>query len=1026
MCLARFLLCSFPLILLQFDLMSQQRTVSAPVRSLRPHNQFPEQIFKVERFTIEDGLSQNLIYCILQDARGLMLFGTKGGLNMFDGHRFLVYRHDPANANSLSNNYVTTLLQDRSGYLWIGTALAGLNRFDPTTDTWTRFTHDRDDTTTLSHGRIRSLCEGRNGSLWVGTQKGLNRLHMHTGTVERITTDQRLSDREVLSIFEADDGVVWVGTPNGLLLFTPPTTKELQTNGTVQTLSERFPALAEFEPEAAIKAFRDRKGTMWLILRTRLVKLSPNGRPDSIYTLYDDQGKKLILFSCVEDLYGQFWVNAGFRLFEFNPTTGSVVRFPLEHRISDVYVDRSGVVWIGTGGWGIYHFDPKSRRFQNYSLSIVEVLYGDALQELRQRYPRTYTTLYARSVTEGDDGTLWLVPSEGPFFLFDPRRRGAERLKAITHPFRELSLVYKDRSGRIWIGIENGIAMYEPTNNSFVVHHLTAHVQLTRDFYNLTGSHLITAVFQDRLGYFWVGTTMLGLVRYHPETKEVQNFRFNPDDTTSISSDFILCVDEDPKQPDRYLWIGTDGGGLNRLDLSTQTFQRLREYHGLPNNIVYGLLPDKQGFLWLSTNRGLCRLDPTTITFRCFDTYDGLQSNEFNRREYYAATDGRLFFGGVNGCNGFLPEHIIDNPFPPTVVLTDFQLFNRSVPYGTPESPLAKPITATKSITLNYRDNMFTIEFAALEFSASVKNQYAYRLDGFDEEWNYAGTNRTATYTNLDPGSYLFRVKASNNDGVWSDEEARLTITIVPPFWMTWWFRGAVVVALLAAFGATIRYFELRKIRERMRELEHQTALERERVRISRDMHDDIGSQLTNISLMSDLASKRTDNPAHMQQTLQDMADSARSIIASFDELVWAVNPRNDTLDSMIDYLGEYAARYIEKTGMQCHIDLPAVETRIPVCSEVRHNLFMVVKEALNNAAKYSGAKNIWVEFRYQDSTLSVGVYDDGHGFRVSEVPRFSNGLAHMRQRMEDIRGGFSLDSTPGEGTRLYFSVKIG
>jgi len=982
-------------------------------------SQEPQPIVKVEHYTVEDGLSQNLIYCILQDARGFMLFGTKDGLNLFDGHRFVVYRHDPTNLNSLSNNYVITLLQDRRGYLWVGTALAGLSRFDPTSDTWLHFPHRAADSSTVSHPRVQALFEGRDGTLWVGTRQGLNRIDNRTGNVTRMAHDRRLRQEEILSIAEDDSGIIWIGTARGLLFLRPE-------NGRVQTLGQRFPSLAPFEDSPCMKIFRDRNGARWLLLRTRLVKLSPEGSASAVYTVRDDRDNEQILFSCTEGHDGQFWVNAGYRLYEFNPATGVFTRFPLEHRVSEVAVDRSGVVWIGTPGWGMYQFDPKSRRFQNYAVSLVEVLFGEALQEIRMRYPGKYTTLHARSVAEQNDGTLWLVPTVGPFFHFNPHGHGPKRLTTLTHPFRELSLVYKDRSGRIWMGNENGIATYEPHSNRFVVHPVTDQSDLTQDFYNLTGSHQIGTMFEDRQGNFWVGTTTMGLIRYHPETKAKQYFRFNPDDPTSISSDFVLCIEEDPRQPDRYLWIGTDGGGLNRLDLTTQTFQRFTERHGLPNNIIYGLLPDKQGFLWLSTNRGLCRLDPTNMTFRCFDVHDGLQSNEYNRREYYAASDGRLFFGGVNGCTGFYPEQITDNPFPPVVVLTDFRLFGRSVPYGTGGSPLTKPITVADTVALYYRDNTFTIEFAALEYSAQVKNQYAYRLDGFDQQWNYAGANRTATYTNLDPGRYRFRVKASNNDGVWSQEEARLTIIVVPPFWMTWWFRTTIVAIVFIIVGATARYFELRKIRERMRELEQQASLERERLRISRDMHDDVGSQLTNISLMSDLARKRTGNPAHMQDTLQHIADSARSIIASFDELVWAVNPHNDTLDSVIDYLGEYAARYIEKAGIVCHVDLPVVEAKIPVSSEIRHSLLMVVRESLNNAVKYSGAKNIWIEVRYHDLILSVGIFDDGCGFTMGEATRFSNGLVNMRQRMEEIGGTFVLNSTPGAGTRLHFSVKVG
>ncbi|MFH2001346.1 MAG: two-component regulator propeller domain-containing protein, partial [Planctomycetota bacterium] len=342
-----------------------------------------------------------------------------------------------------------------------------------------------------------------------------------------------------------------------------------------------------------------------------------------------------------------------------------------------------------------------------------------------------------------------------------------------------VNAVYVDHNGDVWVGTKNGLNLFDRSKNGFIVYKNDSN-----DPASLSDDD-VRCILEDRFGTLWVGTRNGGLNKFDPSTKKFIRFQYDPENPDSLSDNRLFCIMEDSSG---LLWLGTRGGGFNRFDPVSGNFSRFTEEDGLPNNVVYGIIEDDRGMLWLSTNNGLAAFDPNTKRFRTYDVTDGLQSNEFNFGAYFKGRDGEMYFGGLNGFNVFHPANIKDNPYVPNVVITDFQIFNKSIPVGEWENGrvvLEQSITETDHLFLSHADNVFSFEFSALHYSMPEKNEYAYIMEGFEKDWNYVGNRNFVTYTNLSPGKYTFRVKGSNSDGIWNETGVFLIITIKPPLFQT-------------------------------------------------------------------------------------------------------------------------------------------------------------------------------------------------------------------------------------------------
>jgi signal transduction histidine kinase len=377
-----------------------------------------------------------------------------------------------------------------------------------------------------------------------------------------------------------------------------------------------------------------------------------------------------------------------------------------------------------------------------------------------------------------------------------------------------------------------------------------------------------------------------------------------------------------------------------------------------------------------------------------------------------------MFFGGTNGFIRFHPDSINDNPYVPPVVITAFRKFDKPVLLDT-------AIAEKKVLELSYRDNVISFEFVALNYTAPENNQYAYKLEGFDNDWIHCGTRRYASYTNLNGGAYVFKVKGSNNDGVWNEEGTSIAVIITPPFWKTWWFTTLLFMAAAGLIGGSIWYVEIAKLRRRLRVSEQEHALERERLRISRDMHDEVGANLTEIAILSELVKRDIRKPEEAEPNVQKIATMARELIDSIGEIIWAMNPTNDMLDHLAGYLREYASEYFGMTPITCHFDFPDQLPHHLLSAEVRRNMFLTMKEAINNVVKHSSATSVELRCRASDHEVEFSIRDNGRGFMTDALNQNGNGLRNMKKRVEDINGKLQIESQLGRGTRVRLVVPL-
>jgi signal transduction histidine kinase len=357
--------------------------------------------------------------------------------------------------------------------------------------------------------------------------------------------------------------------------------------------------------------------------------------------------------------------------------------------------------------------------------------------------------------------------------------------------------------------------------------------------------------------------------------------------------------------------------------------------------------------------------------------------------------------------------------------LTDFQLFNKSIQPGE-NSPLEKSISLTDQVFLNHDQNSISLEFAALDFTSPYQNKYAYKLGGVDHDWIFTDASRRyVTYANMSPGSYLFRVKGTNNDGIWNETGTSIKITITPPVWQTAWFRIVSGILLLSLLIFTVRYLAIRKLKQRLQELEYQQKLDHERERISKDMHDEVGSSLTRIAILSELAKKKIEAKAGGKEQVEEIADSSRKVIDNIGEIIWAINPRNDTLENLIAYARQYVANFCELSTIHCVFDLPAQIPAVSLSAEFRRNIFLVIKEAITNIFKHAHASEVLFKIRFNHNRMTIDIADNGRGFSMGELPIFGNGLSNMKKRVEQLSGILTIISGPGEGTKIQISVNF-
>ena len=801
-----------------------------------------------QHISTDQGLSQVTVNCILQDSKGFMWFGTQDGLNRYDGYTFTVYRNDPENLDSVSQNYITTIVEDKKEFIWIGTRMNGFSRFSPTTGTYKHFIHAPHNPNSLSNNAIADICIDRENLLWIATNGGgVNQFNPKTGIFTFYRHEPKdpgsLSSNTVNCIFQDAEGTIWMGTHTGLDRL------DLKSGQFTHYLNVPGNALSLSDSEIT-SIYRDGSGPLWVGTRqgglnewdpiTGTFKhfMFSNGKPGSLSHNWVSK----ILGSRT----GILWIGTkGGGINRLDPHTETITHYSgdpdnlralNDDDIRSVYEDRTGILWFGTFNGGINKFDPRTAAFVNYTHNSHDA-----------------NSLGAKSITaicEERSGILWVGTANG-LNRCDPHKETFKIYKNNPADRRSLSnndvwAIYEDAGGTLWIGTRNGLNRFDPETETFYRYFNDPRVPTS------LSNNDILAIYETGPDRLWIGTSQGGLNEFNRHKKIFKHYKNDPLAPNSLSSNFVLSICKDhlnnlwigtleglnrldlqsgkihryfmePGNPgslsyniigsiyeDRNgrLWIGTSGGGLNLYLPSQDTFRHYQQDVGL-HNVINGILEDNNGYIWLSSNQGIFKFDPVAETFNQFDVSDGIQGNEFNLGAYFKNTSGRLYFGGVNGLTAFFPSEVTTNPYAPPMAITSIQKLNKEINSG-------KPVSGISELQLTYKDYVISFEFAALDFAAPMKNHYAYKMEGFDRQWMTTDAKkRFATYTNLNPGEYLFRVKGSNNHGVWNTKNAAITIKIIPPFWQTFWFRifaAIIFVSVISLFyGIWVRRIQNQK-----------------------------------------------------------------------------------------------------------------------------------------------------------------------------------------------------------------------
>ncbi len=819
-----------------------------------------------DQIFLEEGLSQSIVKCILQDHRGFMYFGTEDGLNIYDAYSFKVLRNSE-NPNSLSYNDITALCEDKLGRLWIGTFNSGVNLYIPWKKKFIRFNYNGSNQNSLSNDNINAIVEDKEGNIWVGTDNGLNQIvkSESTDTTFTIRRGIKVSDKKyvlgnvkVLSLLIDSKGVLWVGTNNGL-------SKILKENGKIlYTIIGYFkePAAKNSLSDNDVRSiFEDANGNLWIGTDYGLNKISSTDRNKTIpkfnHYLFSSSNNNSIsnneVYAISEDASGMIWIGTnggGVNIYDIKKNNFASYRHDqLDNRslstdeIRSLYMDRSGIMWIGTYGSGInkvsrgagqfYHYKHRQDDPTSLSHSIIWSFYeeGDSVlwigthNGLNKLDRKTNTYKYyfhihgknslsnnvVRVITPLNDGKLLIGTNGGGMDEFDPKTGYFKNWSNVSDKQNslaqnEIRSIYRDGKGIVWIGTYGkGMDKFDPSTGIF-----KHFVNIPDDTTSLSQNY-VRAIIEDEEGYLWIGTEGGGLNKFDKKSEKFIRYRAHNGDLNSLSSEYIFSIYYDASG---ILWLGTYGGGLNRFDTKTGLVNKYTLLDGLPSNSIYGMLKDRDGNFWISTNNGLSKYNPKENKFKNYNVKDGLQDNEFNGGSYYKTKSGEMLFGGINGFNAFYPENIKDNKYIPPVVITSFKKFNKEVNFS-------EQLTSIREIELPYSDNVFSFEFSALDYSAPEKNKYAYKMQGVDKDWVFVNADqRFAAYTTLPPGKYVFYVKGSNSDGLWNEKGVKLILTIIPPFWQRLWF--IIFVAVLIIGIAYLLY--MRRLRIIRMKIELQTA----------------------------------------------------------------------------------------------------------------------------------------------------------------------------------------------------------
>ncbi|MEI7811483.1 MAG: PAS domain S-box protein [Ignavibacteria bacterium] len=826
--------------------------ISALVIFCKPDIYAQEDI-SFNKISVEQGLSHSSVFSITQDSQGYLWFGTQEGLNKYYGFDISVYYHNPGDNSTLSSSSISYLYEDSGKNLWIGTWGGGLDKFDRSTGNFIRYENLSSKASSLSNNRISYILETKDNNLYIGTGGGgFCRFDYKSGIFRTYnSSNSGLSHDRVWALAEDKKGNLWIATDNGLNKF------NLKTES-ITVYKNKAGGHNSLSFNRMRNVFVDHEGIVWAGTEKGLNRFdeSSNTFRHFFHSNTDASSISMNIISTIfEDRSGNLWIGTyGGGLNLYNKARGTFKSYKYHaadpHSISSndvraIYQDLSGNMWIGTRGGGVCKFNMSANHFGLITSSVYN--------------PNSVSSNNIRSVLEDSDGSIWIGTNDEGLSNVDTRTGRVTRYSYEGNGKNKLSndlvmAIVKDREGYVWAGTDDGLNRFDSVTKSFTVYKNNVRDSLSlshnqilslavdkqdnlwigtyggglnlfdrksgkfRHFLNNPGdlnsisANEVPSLLIDKSGAVWVGTSG-GLNKFIPETNKFIRYKHDMTNVNSISDNIINSILE----ADGAIWIGTNTG-LNRYDEQSRTFRHYTIEDGLPNNYICGIVRDDKGELWISTNKGLSCFDTKKQSFRNYNVLDGIQGNVFNPGSCNSGRSGKVYFGGINGLNVFDPDQITVNTSVPKILITGFRPFNRKIKLSD-SNYYMNLISNGQNVKLRYNENFFTIEFVAIDYINPIKNQYMYKMEGVDIDWVKSGERRYATYTNLSPGSYKFRVKASNNDGYWNKEGITVHIRIFPPFWKTWWFVS--LIAFIVAVAVYRLYqWRITEITSRHRELE--------------------------------------------------------------------------------------------------------------------------------------------------------------------------------------------------------------
>lgn len=1014
------------------------------------------KISNYEKYSLEEGLSQANVRCILQDRTGFLWFGTQDGLNRFDGYEFVKFKWEPNDTNTISANLISCLAEDYDGDIWIGT-LGGICIYNPKQNKFKRIAIESSGTSNIINQSVSSILIASDSTIWIGYYSGgLDRYAKRNRKISKLKTavnDLNLFiSKYVTSLCEDEKGNLWIGTFNGGLNFYD------------------------------VKNHKCKK------------------------FVFDADGKKLssnIISSLLSDKHGKLFIGTvnGLNIFDYHKNKLTIHKSEKRNEntlcdnvIQCLYMDRKGIIWIGTENNGLNIFEPGDEKFTRIEVSSKEsaevskniwsicedktgimwigtstsgtIKFNTAkskfsiINDKSEKIKLSNTSI--RSILKDRDGDLWIGTDDGLNRII----KGEKGIRVYRNNNNELSIsdnkvwaISEDDKGDIWLGTQRGLAVYYKKKNQF-----------ERYIYSFGSDEKnpvfsIRSLFIDTDDLTWLGTYGAGLFSFNRKTKQFMNHTFNSNNKEADKDVVILQIQKDrngllwlccasgmasynPKtkeynryfadqsnlinqiQPifytmfedsDKLFWLGTLGSGMIRYEYKENRFKTITEKEGLANNVVYSILPDAKNNLWLSTNNGISRYNKDSGEIKNFDVSDGLPSNEFNTGAFFIDKQKRIYVGSINGLVHFSPDSIITNNSIPPLVITKFSEYDKEI------SP-NKFYTNGEKIELSADQNYFSFEFSALDYNSPIKNKYAYMLKGYDDSWIYCGTRRYASYTNLDPGEYTLNIKGSNNDGVWNEAGISIPIIINPKFWQTVWFKMLAFGLILGTviFNVNKRIKRLRKEKHDQQKFSKQMieSQERERMRIASELHDSIGQNLIVIKNRAQLGLMNA-NVENRKVQLEEISSICSQTISEVREISYNLRPYQLGKLGLTKAVEATIQKAITSTDIIFNAHVDNINETLSPESEI--HFYRIIQECLNNAIKHSRAKEVILRIEKEEKNIRIGYNDDGIGFDyMGEMSNKSGmGLTGISERVNLLAGNIKFESGHGKGVAIEILIPV-